>query len=342
MRRNENLVQHPHGSYLMPTTTATDHSEIDPVIAWRSYIDGLTWAKGSLDDAGNRAFLRAGSLGISEQIAFDEVIRRIIDAGVRPRTSKLKRQLASAYLRAGAKTVNGAVSGSSYSSPPKWPIPDLDALRQITSAGLGLYDLSEVSPIRWNDGVGHTEEIIDVLFPGDPLLCTALTRNNFATKQRTEWRGQLGSRAYIVPSPMLAVEGLTQEGKRSQHTLEATGRRVYQVIEFDFRSDHPLMAEWDAAGLTVADVCAALHLHLASLMPLACVTSSGGKSLHGWFLVYRFSELVQHKFMSDAVRLGADPALWCRSQFSRIPDGLRETGERQTCFYLDPQNAISL
>ena len=47
-------------------------------------------------------------------------------------------------------------------------------------------------------------------FPGDPLLCSALTRDNFATKHREEWRGQLARRAYIVPNPMLAVEGLSQ------------------------------------------------------------------------------------------------------------------------------------
>lgn len=326
----------------MPTGRASDRSEIDPIIRWRSYIDQLAWVKGSLDDAGNRAFLRAGSLGIAEQIAFDEVVRRIIDAGVRPRIAKLRRQLASAYARAGSKAVNGAVSRSSYSSPPKWPAPDLDAIRQIVDAGLGLCDLSEASPIRWNDSESHAEEIIDLLFPGNPLLCTALTRIHFATKHREEWRDQLGARAYIVPNPMLSIEGLTQDGKKSQHTLEATGRRVYQVIEFDFRSDYSLMVEWNAAGITVADVCAALHLHLASLMPLACVTSSGGKSLHGWYLTHGLNELVQRAFMADAVRLGADPALWCRSQFSRIPDGLRETGERQTCFYLDPEKAISL
>jgi hypothetical protein len=325
----------------MPTTPATaadKQSAIDPIVRWLCYVDSLPWVKGSLDDSGNRALLRAGSLGIPEQVAFDEILRRIENAGVKARINKLKRQLASAYARAGQKS--GAVFGSS--SRAKWPIPNLDAIRQIIGAGLGLYELIEASPIHWNDGGSHTEEIIDVLFPGDPLLCTALSRGNFATKHREQWRGQLAGRAYIVPNPMLAVEGLTQEGKKSQHTLEATGRRVYQVIEFDFGSDHPLMAEWTVAGLTVADVCAALHLNLANLMPLACVTSSGGKSLHGWYLVYSFSELVQRKFMSDAVRLGADRALWCRSQFSRIPDGLRENGEPQTCFYLDSQKAISL
>jgi hypothetical protein len=37
-----------------------------------------------------------------------------------------------------------------------------------------------------------------------------------------------------------------------------------------------------------------------------------------------------------AVSLGTDPAPWVRSQFVRMPDGTRETGERQTVFFFDP------
>ena len=47
---------------------------------------------------------------------------------------------------------------------------------------------------------------------------------------------------------MLAKAGKTQDGKASAHTLEATGRRVYQIIEFDFQADHPLTAGWAAGG----------------------------------------------------------------------------------------------
>jgi hypothetical protein len=77
-------------------------------------------------------------------------------------------------------------------------------------------------------------------------------------------------------------------------------------------------------------------------MPLVCVTFSGGESLHGWYLTCGFDELMQRTFMAEAVRLGADHMLWSRSQFCRLPDGRRETGEHQTCFYLDPAKAISL
>jgi hypothetical protein len=315
----------------------------DPAVTWRKYLDTLHWAKGSLDDSSNRLFLRAASLKIPEQDAFDEVVRRIIDAGDQPRIAKLQRQLASAYARAGggaASSVNG-IYRSFYSPAAKFPDPDLDLIRQVTTIGPGLYDLWEKSPVRWDDGECHAQEIIEALFPGNPLLCIGTSSNAFGTNTRQAWGNRVSNCSLIVPNPMLAKLGKTQDGKASAHSLEATGRRVYQIIEFDFRADHPLTTEWTAAGFTVADACAALHLHLARLQTLACVTSSGGKSLHGWYQVHGLSELAQRAFMADAVRLGADSKLWSRCQFTRIPDGKRENGERQTAFYLNPKATLS-
>jgi len=40
--------------------------------------------------------------------------------------------------------------------------------------------------------------------------------------------------------------------------------------------------------------------------------------------------------MHTAVKLGADPATWSRSQFCRMPDGRRDDGCRQTVFYFNP------
>jgi hypothetical protein len=315
----------------------------DPAVTWRKYLDSLHWVKGSLDDSGNKSFLRAASLKIPEQDAFDEVVRRISDAGDQPRRAKLQHQLASAYARVGggvASSVNGTYQ-SFHSPAAKFPDPDLDLIRQVTIAGPGLYDLWEKSPVRWDDGECHAQEIIEVLFPGNPLLCIGMAESAFGTNTRQAWGSRVNNCSLIVPNPMLAKVGKTQDGKASAHTLDATGRRVYQIVEFDFKADHPLTAGWAAAGFTVADACAALHLHLARLRPLACVTSSGGKSLHGWYLVYGLNELVQRAFMADAVRVGADPALWSRSQFTRIPDGKRENGERQTAFYLNPKTTLS-
>jgi hypothetical protein len=150
---------------------------------------------------------------------------------------------------------------------------------------------------------------------------------------------------------MLENGGYTQEGDWSSHCLAATAGRVYQVVEFDFtaldRKGNPTpwtgaIEHWKASGITIADAEAALHLHLSEHMPLACVTSSGGKSLHGWYNVFDLSEDDQHAFMEHAVALGADRATWVRSQFVRMPDGLRENREGQTCFYLNSQNCVRL
>jgi hypothetical protein len=232
-----------------------------------------------------------------------------------------------------------------------WPQADFEKIRQIVAAGGGLYDLWERSPIRYGDDQPHTDEIIDTLFPGDPLLCVGKTQMCFATRRRSVWRGQLEGLPFIVPNPMLGVFGRTKITQQlSEHTLEQTAARVYLVVEFDFTEFArdgvtlsgwgPLVREWHDAGTTVADACASLHLHLASRLALVAVVYSGGKSLHGWFHAFRKPESELRAFMDYAVALGGDPASWLRSQFVRLPDGLRENGKRQITYYLDPAKAV--
>jgi hypothetical protein len=104
---------------------------------------------------------------------------------------------------------------------------------------------------------------------------------------------------------MLNYVGHTElEHKESEHTKEATARRVYLTTEFDFsvkaRDEEkdsawaPLVREWIAAGISVADACSALLWHLASWLPLVVVVHSGGKSLHGWFYVLNLTEGPRH------------------------------------------------
>ena len=50
---------------------------------WRVYIDGLPWCKGQLDPSSHIAFLRAGTLGVDRQTAFETVAERIVAAGDR-------------------------------------------------------------------------------------------------------------------------------------------------------------------------------------------------------------------------------------------------------------------
>jgi hypothetical protein len=202
----------------------------------------------------------------------------------------------------------------------KWPIVNQEQREAIIRDGCGLADLWELSPIRIEDNRAHTEEIIDRLFPTASILCCGRSESKFDTKPREAWRGELAKLQVIVPSPMIALTGLTKEGKESAHALSNTGSRRFLIVEFD-------------TGTT--DEHSALLIHLAGYAPLVCVVYSGGKSLHGWFYVYGQPEEKVVRFFRYAVSLGADFGLWTRSQFVRMPDGTRNNGQRQTVFFLN-------
>jgi len=216
-------------------------------------------------------------------------------------------------------------SSGQHFRPRPWPKLNAGRREAITGEGVTLYDLWERSPVRFDDTRAHTEEIIDVLFPGDPWLCVGESQCAFHTRRRSELRGRLARQSFIVPTPMTARTGRTQEGRMSEHALANTGPRRYLVVEFD-------------SGAT--DDHAALLLHLARCAPLALAVHSAGKSLHGWFHCATLDEATIARFMRYAVSLGADSHLWLRSQFARMPDGTREPGtaraRRQTVYFFDP------
>ena len=206
---------------------------------------------------------------------------------------------------------------------PAWPKVNAEQREAVIAAmGMGLVDLWEVSPVRFEDNDSHTEAVIDVLFPGNPLLCCGKSNSEFATLSREDWRGGLAAMQFIVPSPMTARTGRTQDGRQSEHTLENTAPRRFLVIEQD--------------GGAI-DEQAAVLLHLAQRAPMALTVHSGSKSLHGWFYCAGRSEESLQVFMRHAVTLGADRATWTRSQFVRMPDGTRDDGNRQTVYFFNPE-----
>ena len=183
-------------------------------------------------------------------------------------------------------------------------------------------DLWEASPVRFDDNDAHTEALIDVLFPGDPLLCCGQINSDFETRLTRGMAWGISGLQLIVPSPMTARSGLTQDGKQSPHALSITGQRRFLVVEFD-QGD--------------VDDHAALLWHLALKAPLAMVVHSGSKSLHGWFFCAGQPEERLRQVMRYCVSLGADRATWTRSQFVRMPDGTRENGKRQVVYYFNPE-----
>jgi len=205
---------------------------------------------------------------------------------------------------------------------PAWPKVNLEQREAVIASTGGLADLWEQSPIRFEDADPHTEEIIDRLFPGNPLLCCGASSSNFATRPREDWRGSLSGLQLIVPSPMSALTGKTKDGRTSAHTLDNTGPRRFLVVEQDTGT---------------ADEQAGVLLHLASKRPLALVVHSGSKSIHGWFYSHGQPEERLRAFMRHVVEIGADPATWTRSQFVRMPDGTRDNGKRQSVYFFNPE-----
>ena len=210
-------------------------------------------------------------------------------------------------------------------SAAKWPVVNQEQREAILRDGGGLADLWELSRPRIEDNEQHTEKIADKLFPGNPLLCCGKSSQEFDTRLREDWRGELSALALIVPSPMSALLGRKKnpkpgESEWSAHTLANTGARRFLICEFDTGTP---------------DEHAALLLHLGTFAPLVCAAHSGGKSLHGWFYVHGQPDAKVEKFFRYAVSLGADRATWTRSQFVRMPDGTRDNGNRQTVFLLN-------
>jgi hypothetical protein len=241
-------------------------------------------------------------------------------------TANCGRVVTEKEIRRAIENSKGAARQPRQSTPrtePPWPTTNREQREAvINETDEGLVDLWEASPVRLEDNDSHTEEIIDALFPGNPLLCCGKSNAVFATQSREEWRGRLTAMQFIVPSPMIARTGRTQEGRQSEHSLGNTGPRRFLVIEQDQGT---------------IDEQAAILLHFAERAPLALTVHSGGKSVHGWF--YRQGQLEERlkKFMRYAVSLGADRATWTRSQFVRMPDGTRENRNRQAVYFFNPE-----
>lgn len=155
----------------------------------------------------------------------------------------------------------------------KWPEVNQEQRSAILRDNGGLADLWEASKPRIDDAAQHTEEIINRLFPGNPLLCCGKSNSEFDTKPREDWRGQMSALALIVPSPMSALSGKKKnpkpgESEWSAHTLDNTGTRRFLICEFDTGT---------------ADEHAALLLHLGTFAPLVCAVHSGANRFTAGF-----------------------------------------------------------
>ena len=136
-----------------------------------SYMDRLCWAQGENDTTVNHSALRAATLGVDSEFAFDEICRRVEASGGELRRGKVRHQIEDAYRHAGTEAP-GANSATlaAYRPKPKWPQRDNGLIVRVAGQYGGCADLWEASPVRL-DGSEHTEEVVDALFPENPWLC---------------------------------------------------------------------------------------------------------------------------------------------------------------------------
>jgi hypothetical protein len=225
-----------------------------------------------------------------------------------------------------------------------WPTVDYTMVHKIVvNCPVRLKDLSFMSPVDLSTEAPRTEEILDALFPGNPLLCFGRSVNACWTKPREFWRGRESDFQFIVANPMSKETGLTTDRRESERCRDNTGPRKFVVIEFDISESGvwaPYVQDWNNRGITTLDANVALIFELATKglprLPLGIAVHSGGKSIHAWFPCAGLTDEQVRPFMARAVRLGADKATWTRCQLVRMPDGTRENGNRQRVHYFAP------
>lgn len=283
----------------------------------------------------------------------DEAAERLADAiaasePCRVDRAEIRRTVAKVWMRP-----IEATSWPRNVMRPTKPRPMWSRIVEIVRGGPRMADLWELSPVRCDEDLPDAETIADMLFPGNLLLCVARTHPSDAvTAPRDTFRGRLSESALIVPSPMTALTGRTQDGHESPRCLQNVGPRRFLVVEFDYALTPPeklaslsgdalegamSVNSMLATGLPAQDLCAALLWYLATRHegPLVAVVSSGGKSLHGWFDVHGIDEATIAAWFRVAVRLGADPATFCPCQLVRLPEGRRDDGRRQYVVYMN-------
>jgi hypothetical protein len=196
---------------------------------------------------------------------------------------ELLRLLAWAEARFGGGKTFSTSPKKTFSTKAKaksapFPVtPDLEEIFRIAESGPRLEQYRASSPVHFPSAhKRHTFSVVQqwALYAGeaDPWVCFGCN-SRFWTRRLSTCGWELFRHEQIVPSPMTAKEGLTPQGRLSEHSLAACGERTFLVIEFDFARFTPkgkptvwapLLERCERAGITVLDMNAALIAHLSA------------------------------------------------------------------------------
>jgi hypothetical protein len=174
------------------------------------------------------------------------------------------------------------------------------------------------------------KHIQEILHPHNPLICAGQFFGRPVTARLSEFHPRfLSNCSFVVPHPMTAVTGITQQGRVSARAESNVGPRRWTVIEADPKPDNPLWApvleEAESLGISDRDLGAALLLTVSeeSGVPLSAVVHSASVSEYGWLYVANMNYDQQERLYRIGAKWGGDPATWTINQWVRMPNGTR-------------------
>jgi len=215
---------------------------------------------------------------------------------------------------------------SQTESIPKgsWPNVDYELIRQIAQP--------EAFVILGNRNASlppASDEILERLFPGDPILCTASEDKILRSDFLRNLRGSLSSLIYVVPSRMRKLSDNAVATPLQAPREETIAPREYLVITIDACLEKvstpgkPIVSCFSqAAGLPDLDhihLLSSVILHLAAHAPLAMTVVDIGR-MQAWFACLGEEESSLREFMNLAVRLGCETEGWDKCMPVWIPD----------------------
>ena len=146
----------------------------------------------------------AGSLSESRQRSIPREIR---DAA---RNGRAVAKAPDWYLEAKGEPVESEATPALEEVGPRWPRKNYNRLHELVEGKpYPLVEVAKHSPVPIMES-RMTEDVIDALFPGNPLLCVAKAANEHHTAPRSKWQGTLSGLPLMVPNAMSAVWGDTR------------------------------------------------------------------------------------------------------------------------------------
>jgi len=195
--------------------------------------------------------------------------------------------------------------------PTKWINTDHNAIAEIIKNS----SISNIGELQAKYHTSDEENVLCSLFRPDDLVCIAVDKkqSQILTFEELSKYPQ-DPPQFIVPASMKGLSGFNKEGKPSIRCNDNVLNRKCIIVEFDNAT---------------LEKQAALIDHLAQFAPLFMAVHSGNKSIHAWFVCVEEKEADLLDFMRYAVKVGADRSMWTKSQLTRMPNGMRDTGEKQ-------------